>query len=69
MPRSLQRANVPSILAASTAPATINTSAWGVPTAEFPADDCAIESFFGPQRLVLTITVRNLPAMLVNALN
>ncbi|TCD60606.1 hypothetical protein EIP91_009772 [Steccherinum ochraceum] len=49
------RANVPASV--STATDSIDISAWGTPSAAFPAAGCNIPEFFGPQQFVLDITL------------
>ncbi|KDQ60268.1 glycoside hydrolase family 16 protein [Jaapia argillacea MUCL 33604] len=52
------RANVPaSISQATNTSAITDLSQWGPPSASYPASTCNITEFFGPQQLVLDITL------------
>jgi hypothetical protein len=35
----------------------VNTDAWPTPFAAFPGTDCAIDSYFGPHRIVINLTL------------
>lgn len=47
-----QRNGVPASLTQSAATSVINTTAWGPPSASYPATSCDITEFFGTQRSV-----------------
>ncbi|KAK7688793.1 hypothetical protein QCA50_008333 [Cerrena zonata] len=49
------RSNVPASI--STATDSIDISSWGAPSASYPSSACDIGSFFGPQQLVIDITL------------
>ncbi|TFY52898.1 hypothetical protein EVJ58_g9752 [Rhodofomes roseus] len=49
------RANIPSSVSSATN--SIDTSDWGTPSAAFPSSSCDISEKFGPQSLVLDITL------------
>lgn len=35
---------------------SLHTESWGLPEAVFPADNCDMESHFGPHRIVINLT-------------
>ncbi|KAI9064601.1 glycoside hydrolase family 16 protein [Trametes sanguinea] len=49
------RSSIPSVLQGNVS--SINTQQLGIPVANWPADDCAINQFFQPQELVFDITL------------
>ncbi|KAI0791069.1 concanavalin A-like lectin/glucanase domain-containing protein [Abortiporus biennis] len=49
------RSNVPASI--TTATDSIDLSSWGTPSAAYPASSCTIGDFFGPQQLVIDITL------------
>ena len=50
-----QRDDIPSSV--SDADDTIDISSWGTPTAYWPSTSCDISQYFGPQQLILDITL------------
>ena len=50
-----QRTTVPSSLQGNVS--TIDTATLGIPVANWPADDCAVNEFFQPQEIVFDITL------------
>ncbi|KAF7350507.1 Rhodanese domain-containing protein [Mycena venus] len=51
------RPNVPASITQSTATSSIDLSDWGPPSASYINSTCTIENFFGPQRMVIDITL------------
>ncbi|KAJ7800330.1 glycoside hydrolase family 16 protein [Mycena olivaceomarginata] len=51
------RPNVPASITQSTATSSIDLSDWGPPSASYVNSTCAIENFFGPQKMVIDITL------------
>lgn len=49
------RADVPASI--TTATTSLDTSSWGAPSAAYPSSSCEIDKFFGPQQLVIDITL------------
>jgi hypothetical protein len=53
-----QRANIPSNLTTASNITTIETGSWGTPSAAYITDSaCNITEFFGPQKLIVDITL------------
>ncbi|KAJ7627648.1 glycoside hydrolase family 16 protein [Mycena polygramma] len=51
------RPNVPASITGSTDTSSIDLSDWGPPSASYVNTSCTIENFFGPQNLVIDITL------------
>ncbi|KZP14965.1 glycoside hydrolase family 16 protein [Athelia psychrophila] len=51
------RANVPASVAAANQNGSLDITAWGPPTAAYPASSCNISEFFSAQNIVLDITL------------
>jgi hypothetical protein len=51
------RPNVPASITESTATSSIDLSDWGPPSASYVNNTCTIENFFGPQKMVIDITL------------
>ncbi|KAF7298914.1 Rhodanese domain-containing protein [Mycena indigotica] len=51
------RPNVPASILQSTATSSMDLSDWGPPSASYVNKTCKIEDFFGPQKLVIDITL------------
>lgn len=51
------RPNVPASITQATATSSIDLSDWGTPSASYVNSTCTIEDFFGPQQLVIDITL------------
>ncbi|KAJ6571815.1 hypothetical protein B0H19DRAFT_1372785 [Mycena capillaripes] len=51
------RPNVPASITQATATSSIDLSDWGPPSASYVNTTCTIEEFFGPQNLVIDITL------------
>jgi len=51
------RPNVPASITQATASSSIDLSDWGTPSASYVNSTCTIEDFFGPQQLVIDITL------------
>ncbi|KAJ7232980.1 glycoside hydrolase family 16 protein [Mycena haematopus] len=51
------RPNVPASITQSTATSSIDLSDWGPPSASYVNTTCTIENFFGPQKMVIDITL------------
>ncbi|KAJ7637081.1 glycoside hydrolase family 16 protein [Roridomyces roridus] len=51
------RSNVPPSIVGSTPTSSIDLSDWGPPSASYVNTSCPIEQFFGPQKMVIDITL------------
>ncbi|KAJ6486835.1 glycoside hydrolase family 16 protein [Mycena sanguinolenta] len=51
------RPDVPASITQSTATSSIDLSDWGPPSASYVNTTCTIENFFGPQKMVIDITL------------
>ncbi|KIJ33045.1 glycoside hydrolase family 16 protein [Sphaerobolus stellatus SS14] len=51
------RASVPDNLKKDNTAKTLDVSSWGAPVASYPSTKCNMKQFFGPQKLVLDITL------------
>ncbi|KAJ7048581.1 glycoside hydrolase family 16 protein [Mycena amicta] len=51
------RPNIPESITHSTPTSSIDLADWGPPAASFPNTSCKVEDFFGPQKLVIDITL------------
>lgn len=54
---SSQRPDIPASITNSTSTSSLDISQWGQPTASYPASSCNISQYFGPQQLVIDITL------------
>lgn len=52
-----QRTNIPQNLQSSTPANPLDISSWGNPVASYPSTSCNMSQFFGPQQLVIDITL------------
>ncbi|KAJ3475280.1 hypothetical protein NLI96_g11942 [Meripilus lineatus] len=50
-----ERSKVPASLSSATT--SVDISTWGAPSAAYPASSCNVGNFFGPQQLVITLTL------------
>lgn len=51
------RPDIPASITNSTSTSSLDISQWGQPTASYPASSCNISQYFGPQQLVIDITL------------